>query len=176
VYHIKRNPKITYYATVQKCDQKQVHPPPRVIDSRNLPVTLESRSLWLLGRCSLQLSKSCAGAYPRAERVFILELCFASKSFVAVREAFSNADPGKEGPNKTTIHRLVTTFRDTESVCDRKHVQRCTVLTGYTLCSVDEIFARSLQKSLRRLSQQSGLSGEATAHCEHNCFTAKVIW
>jgi hypothetical protein len=49
--------------------------------------------------------------------VFILEHYFASKSFAAVREAFSNAYPDKEVPNKTTIHRLVTTFRDTESVC-----------------------------------------------------------
>jgi hypothetical protein len=42
---------------------------------------------------------------------------FASKSFVAVREAFSNAYPDKEVPNKTTVHRLVTIFRDTGSVC-----------------------------------------------------------
>jgi hypothetical protein len=48
--------------------------------------------------------------YSRAERVFILEHYFASKSFAAVREAFSNAHPDKEVPNKTTIHRLVTKF------------------------------------------------------------------
>jgi hypothetical protein len=56
--------------------------------------------------------------YSRTERVFILEHYFASKSFVAVREAFSNAYPDKELPNKT-IHRLVTKFRDTGSVCDK---------------------------------------------------------
>jgi hypothetical protein len=33
--------------------------------------------------------------YSRAERVFILEHYFASKSFAAVREAFSNAYPDK---------------------------------------------------------------------------------
>jgi hypothetical protein len=55
--------------------------------------------------------------YSRAERVFILEHYFASKSFAAVREAFSNVYPDKEVPNKTTIHRLVTKFRDTGSVC-----------------------------------------------------------
>jgi hypothetical protein len=55
--------------------------------------------------------------YSRAERVFILEHYFASKSFSAVREAFSNAYPDKEVPNKTTVHRLVTKFRDTGSVC-----------------------------------------------------------
>jgi hypothetical protein len=51
--------------------------------------------------------------YSRAECVFILEHYFASKSFAAVREGFSNAYPDKEVQNKTTIHRLVTTFRDT---------------------------------------------------------------
>jgi hypothetical protein len=46
--------------------------------------------------------------YSRAESVFILEHCFASKSFAAVRETFSNAYPDKEVPSKTTVHRLVT--------------------------------------------------------------------
>jgi hypothetical protein len=45
--------------------------------------------------------------YSRAESVFILEHYFASKSFAAVHEAFSNAYPDKEVPNKTTVHRLV---------------------------------------------------------------------
>jgi hypothetical protein len=34
--------------------------------------------------------------------VFILEHYFASKSFAAVREAFNNAYPDKEEPNRTT--------------------------------------------------------------------------
>jgi hypothetical protein len=55
--------------------------------------------------------------YSRAERAFILEHYFASKSFAAVSGAFSNAYRNKEVPNKTTIHRLVTIFRDTGSVC-----------------------------------------------------------
>jgi hypothetical protein len=41
-----------------------------------------------------------------SECVFILKNYFASKSFAAVREAFSNANPDKELWNKTTIHRL----------------------------------------------------------------------
>jgi hypothetical protein len=39
--------------------------------------------------------------YSRVEHAFILEHYFASKSFAAVREAFSNAYPDKEVPNKT---------------------------------------------------------------------------
>jgi hypothetical protein len=66
----------------------------------------------LLGRCSRQLRKSCAGAkvvYSRAEGVFILEHYLASKSFVAVREALSNEYHNKDVPNKK-IHLLATTF------------------------------------------------------------------
>jgi hypothetical protein len=66
--------------------------------------------------------------YSRAERVFIHEYYFASKSFAAVREAFNNAYPDKEVPNKTTVHRVVTKFRDTGSVYNRKHVRRRTLL------------------------------------------------
>jgi hypothetical protein len=69
------------------------------------------------------LRKSCAGAnvvYSRAERVFILEHYFASKSLAAVREAFSNAYPDKKVPIKTSIDRLVTTFRNPGMlICDK---------------------------------------------------------
>jgi hypothetical protein len=50
----------------------------------------------LLGRCSRQLRKSCAGAskvYSQAEHVFILGHYFASKLFAAFREAFSSVYP-----------------------------------------------------------------------------------
>jgi hypothetical protein len=41
--------------------------------------------------------------HSRAERVFILEHYFASKSSVAIREAFSNAYPDKEVSNKKAV-------------------------------------------------------------------------
>jgi hypothetical protein len=49
-----------------------------------------------------------------AECMFVLELYLASKSFVAVREEFRSAYSDKEVRNKTILHWLVTTFRDTE--------------------------------------------------------------
>jgi hypothetical protein len=55
--------------------------------------------------------------YSRAETVSVLENYFASKSFAALRETFSTAYPDKEVPNKTTMHRVGTKFRDTGSVC-----------------------------------------------------------
>jgi hypothetical protein len=102
--------------------ESEAGPPSCNTLSQPPPVTQESRSSLLLGRCLRQLRKSCAGAdvvYSQAERVFILEHYFTSKSSAAVREAFSNAYPDKEVPNKITIHRLVTKFRNTGSVCDK---------------------------------------------------------
>jgi hypothetical protein len=64
-------------------------------------------------------AKAVVGAnmvYSLAQRVFILEHFFASKSFSSLREEFSSAYPGSEVPNKTTIHRLVTQLRDRGSV------------------------------------------------------------
>jgi hypothetical protein len=114
-------------------------------------VTPESRSPLLLGRCSRHLRKSCAGAnmaYSRVERVFIFEHYFASKLFAAVREAFSNAYPDKEVANKTTIHWLVTEFRDRWSVCDTSGVGLCWQMrrsaTLNTSASAAEIFQNTV--------------------------------
>jgi hypothetical protein len=43
--------------------------------------------------------------------VFILEHYFTSKSFAVVREAFSNAYPDKEVPNKIKVERMIRKFR-----------------------------------------------------------------
>jgi hypothetical protein len=82
-------------------------------------MTLKSRSPLLLGHCSCQLHKSCAGAnmvYSRAEHVFIFEHYCTLKSFAAIHEAFSNTYLDNKVPNKT-IHHLVPKFQDRGSVC-----------------------------------------------------------
>jgi hypothetical protein len=93
--------------------------PPRVIDTHNLhrdtraKVTLAARPLLT------PVARKYVNAnmvYSLEERVFILENFLVLKSFASVREAFSNAYPDKKVPNKTTIHRLVTKFRDTDSI------------------------------------------------------------
>jgi hypothetical protein len=64
------------------------------------PVTLESRSRFLLGRCSRQLHNICTDGnmvHSRAERVFVLKHYFASKSFAAAGEVFCNAHPNLSG-------------------------------------------------------------------------------
>jgi hypothetical protein len=120
-------------------------------------MTLESRSPWLLGRCSRQLPKSCADAdmvYSWAELMFVLTryctLCYA------VSEAFSSAYPDDKVPNKT-IQWLVTSFRGTGSVCGRRLVQHPTVLMGEMLHNSEEMMSWLPLKSLGRLSQHSWL-------------------
>jgi hypothetical protein len=62
----------------------------------------------------------CAGA----ESVLILEYYFASKSFTAIREVFSNAYPDNEVQSKT-MHHLATTFRTQEVFfCDKYRQSR----------------------------------------------------
>jgi hypothetical protein len=93
MYHLKRIPtSITYCAT----EMKLGGPRPVQQTAPNLAVTLESRSPWW------------------AEHVCIREYFFAMKSSVAVSKTYS-----KKVPNRSTIHQLVTTFRDTRSVCDK---------------------------------------------------------
>jgi hypothetical protein len=70
----------------------------------------------LLTPVAQKLCKCERGVFA-SRTVSILEHYFASKSFAAVREAVSNAYPDKEVPNKTTIHRHVSAFRNTGSVC-----------------------------------------------------------
>jgi hypothetical protein len=59
----------------------------------------------------------------RGKCMFILEHYVAPKSFDAVHEAFSNACPVGEVLNKST-YRLLTKFRDTLTVYERRCVQR----------------------------------------------------
>jgi hypothetical protein len=112
--------------------------------------------------------------YSQQDHVFILERYFASKSFIAVREAFHHVYPDKKGPNKTTVHRLAKKFRETGSVCDKKHVRWRTVLTNDAVRVVHETLLRSPRKSLRRLlvAARRGI----TPHCKHNNFIAGIFW
>jgi hypothetical protein len=112
MYHPKRNPTaITYYATKIISEAE----PFRVTDSPNLTADTRVKATKLPGRCTRQLRNSYAGAntvHSWAERMFILEHYFASKSF-------SSAYPDKEVTNNTAIHRHLTTSVDTGNVCDK---------------------------------------------------------
>jgi hypothetical protein len=71
-YHLKRDPTTIIRNTVQKLNRSRPTP---VSSLLTFLVILESRSPLLLGRCSRQLRKRCAGAYmvySRVERRCIL--------------------------------------------------------------------------------------------------------
>jgi hypothetical protein len=55
--------------------------------------------------------------YSRGGIVFVGEHYFATKLFVVVHEAFSNACSDKGAPNKKAVPNLVTKFLDTGCVC-----------------------------------------------------------
>jgi hypothetical protein len=95
LYWLSSPGSVTYYGT--KLNQQPVY---RRVNSLPTSARDDSKSPWLLGHCSRHLRKSCADAniiYSRAERVFIVEYYFASKSFAAVREALNNVYRDKEG-------------------------------------------------------------------------------
>jgi hypothetical protein len=57
--------------------------------------------------------------YSRAERVYIFEHYLASKSFAALREAFSNVYPDKEVPNKDNTPTGNKISGNGKCVCDK---------------------------------------------------------
>jgi hypothetical protein len=111
--------------------------------------------------------------YSQQECAFILERYSASRSFIAVREAFHHVYPDKNGPNKTTVQRRAKKCRETGSVCVKKHVRRRTVLTNDVVHVVHETLLRSPMKSLRRLLVAARRSN--TPHCKHNKFLAGIF-
>jgi hypothetical protein len=111
---LESNPTIiTYYGMKTKSEAGPTH----VVDSRNLPRDSRVMVIHLLGSHSSQLAAGANMVYPLAELMFILEYYFAEKSFAVAHEKFHNVYSDKKVPNKTIIHRLVTKFWDTGSVC-----------------------------------------------------------
>jgi hypothetical protein len=93
--------------------------------------------------------------------VFILEHYFSARSYAECQNAFRNAFPDSVVPNKSKIQRLVERFRETGSTGEKRHSGRPSVLSND---SSEDIRARLLQsprKSLRKLSQQTGMTYES---------------
>ena len=61
-------------------------------------------------------------------------------------------------PNPITIRRQAKRFKETGSVKNRKVNRRRHVLTEEALDEIDERLEHTLQKSLKRLSQETGVS------------------
>jgi len=78
--------------------------------------------------------------------IFVVEYYFANKSCVLCQEVF----PNEAVRNKTTVHRLIKKFRETDSECNREdYYHRPTVITEDTLKNVNVL--QSPSKPVRKL-------------------------
>jgi transposase len=88
---------------------------------------------------------------------FILEHYFSTRSYAECQNAFRNSFPDSVTLNKSTIQRLVERFRETGSFGEKRRSGRPYVLSNDSLEDIRARLFQSPSKSLRKLSQQSGM-------------------
>jgi hypothetical protein len=103
-------------------------------------------------------SQSARMFFSQMQWVFIVEHYLASHSYLTYENEFRDTFPDSSVPNKSTISRLLNRFRDTGSVQDRNRSSWPSVLSDDGLDDIRKTLLHSPQKSLRKLSLQSGLS------------------
>ena len=93
------------------------------------------------------------------------ELVYIHNTYMKSRKSCSETQrkfrvkfPGGPVPNPSTIRRQAKIFKETGSVKNRKVNRRRHVLTEETLDEIDERLEHTTKKSLKRLSQESGVS------------------
>ena len=93
------------------------------------------------------------------ERVFILNMYMKSrKSCSETRSIFRVKFPGRPVPNPSTIRRQAKRFKETGYVKNRKVNRQRKVLTVQeTLDEIGDRLEHTLQKSLKRLLQETGV-------------------
>jgi hypothetical protein len=78
-------------------------------------------------------TRSARMSFSQVQRVFIVEHCLASRSYLTCQNEFRDTFPESSVPNKSTISRLVKRFRDAGSVQDRNRFGRPSVLSDDSL-------------------------------------------
>jgi transposase len=96
--------------------------------------------------------------FSQDQRVFILEYYFSTRSYAECQNAFRNSFPDSAVPNKSTIQRLVERFRETGSTGQKRHSGHPSVLSNDILEDIMACLLQSPRKSLRKLSQQTGMT------------------
>jgi transposase len=118
--------------------------------------------------------------FSQDRRVFILEHHFSTRSYAECQNAFRNSFPDSVVPNtsKSTIQRLVERFRETGSTGEKRRSGRPSVLSNDSLEDIIERLLQSPRKSLRKLSQQTGITygsvQRATKHLKLHPYRVKV--
>ena len=94
------------------------------------------------------------------ERVYIHNTYYMKIRILCseTRRKFQVKFPGGPVPNPNTIRRQAKRFKQTGSVKNRKVNCRCHVLREETLDEIGERLEDTLQKSLKYLSQETGVS------------------
>jgi transposase len=92
------------------------------------------------------------------QRVFILEHYFSTRSYAECQNAFRNSFPDSVLLSKSTIQSLVERFRETGSTGEKHPSGRPSVLSDDSLEDIRTRLLLSPRKSLRKLSQQTGMT------------------
>ena len=96
--------------------------------------------------------------YNVSQRVFIVNTYLRKKSYKKCRSKFRSRFPGVSVPSKSTIHRLVSKFRETGSVIKNKRKPARRVLSEETLDDIGARLEACPQKSVRQLSKGTGVT------------------
>jgi hypothetical protein len=91
------------------------------------------------------------------QHVFILEHYFSTQSFAECQNAFRNSFPDSVVPNESTIQCLER-FRETGRISEKRRSGRPSVLSNDSLEDIRARLLQSPRKSLRKLSQQTGMT------------------
>ena len=94
------------------------------------------------------------------ERIFLVEYVFRANGEYTdeVKKKFLERFPATDLPHRTTVRNLIDKFREDGSVHDAPRLGRPTILTEQKVNVISETMVHSPNKSMRRLSQEVGLS------------------
>jgi hypothetical protein len=96
--------------------------------------------------------------FSQDQRAFILERYFSTRSYAECQNAFRNSFPDSVVPNKSTTQCLVECFHETGRIGEKRRSGRPSVQSNDTLEDIRARLLQSPRKSLRKLSQQTGMT------------------
>ena len=75
-----------------------------------------------------------------------------------VQQRFQAQFPETKVPHRNSVRQLIQKFKETSSVCDATRSGRPAILTEKKVFDISDRMLQSLKKSIRKLSQQFGVS------------------
>jgi transposase len=96
--------------------------------------------------------------FAQDQRVFVFKHYFSTQSYAECQNAFRHSFPGSVVPNRSTIKRLIERFRETRNIGEKRRSDHPSVLSNDSLEDIRARLPQSLRKSLRKVSQQTGMT------------------